>query len=299
MRAPELRAACLFAGLLLILLLPADARAQAPGDCTPSIVAATHTVPPYPSEAETRGEEGTTILAVSVGTDGAVSEAKISRPSGSTRLDDAALSWVKSRYRWQPQNCAATVPLRVVWRNPYKGAPTVLAEGPLPPSWSSDASRDGRPADGYVLPCTINDIKAVIRMDASQPGAGPLLGIALTNANGPGQLYGPETVLLRLAYFQNANGVAIYMRKDGGRQQSYDIPFPNKVDFGQDIPIELSWGTDGQINLTVDWKKTSIAMSVPPAQATFFASGGKGEVRNIQTSWRGSRSQPASCEKSP
>lgn len=289
---------------LFVLAAPAIAWAQAPACAAPTAVAGTHEAPPYPREAETRGEEGTTILAVTVGADGNVANASVVKPSGSARLDDAAVSWVTSRYRWQPapQGCspAAPLPVRIVWRNPYKGAPTVTAEGPVPPAWSADASRGGQPAAGYVLPCTISDVKMVIHLDAAQPRAGtPVLGIALTNANGPGQLYGPETVLLRLASFEDSNGIGVYMRKDGGRQQSYDLQFPNKVNFGQDIPIELSWNTDGQINVTVDWKKTSIAMSVAPAQLTFYVSGGKGEIKNIQASWQGRRDPPAACEKSP
>src|SRR4051794_28889283 len=106
MRAPQFPAACLFTGLLLVLLLPADARAQAPANCATALTASpileTHTSPSYPREAETRGEEGVTMLMVSIGADGAVSDAKVSRPSGSTRLDDEAVSWVKSHYRWQP-----------------------------------------------------------------------------------------------------------------------------------------------------------------------------------------------------
>jgi TonB family protein len=299
MRAP------FFAGVIALCVLALPAWAQAPACPTPAAIAGTHEAPPYPREAETRGEEGTTILAVTVGADGGVAKAMIAKPSGSERLDDAAMSWVNARFRWQPAppGCgpaAAPLPVRIVWRNPYKGAPTVMAEGPVPPAWSADASRGGVAAIGYVLPCTISDIKTVIHLDAAQPRTStPVLGIALTNANGPGQLYGPETVLLRLAYFENSNGVGIYMRKDGGRQQSYDLQFPNKVGFGQDIPIEFSWNTDGQINVTVDWKKTSIAMSVVPAQLTFYVSGGKGEVKNIQASWQGRRDPPAGCEKSP
>jgi protein TonB len=308
MRAPLFPAACLFLGLLLVLLPPAGARAQAPAPCAEPLKAAipvadTHGAPPYPREAETRGEEGTTMLTVTVGTDGAVSDATVARPSGSARLDEAAMSWVKSRFRWQPalQNCvavASTLPVRVVWRNPFRGAPTVMAEGPAPASWSADVPPGGRRAAGFTLACDVNDIKAVLRLDVPERSADatPVLGIALTNANGPGQLYGPETVLLRLAPFENAKTPAFYMRKDGGRRQSYDLQFPNKVDFGQEIPVEMSWTTDGQVNLTVDWKKTSLAMSVAPAQVTFFAESGTGQIKDIQESWQGRKERPARCE---
>jgi TonB family protein len=62
----------------------------------------THTLPPYPKESIHLKEEGRVKLAVTIGTDGAISRASVVEPSGYQRLDDAALQFVKSHWRWQP-----------------------------------------------------------------------------------------------------------------------------------------------------------------------------------------------------
>jgi bla regulator protein blaR1 len=62
----------------------------------------THTLPPYPKESIHLKEQGRVKLAVTIGTDGAVSRASVVEPSGHSRLDDAALQFVKKNWRWQP-----------------------------------------------------------------------------------------------------------------------------------------------------------------------------------------------------
>jgi TonB family protein len=62
----------------------------------------THTLPPYPKQSVHLKEQGRVILAVTVGTNGAVSRAAVVKPSGYQRLDNAALQFVKSHWRWQP-----------------------------------------------------------------------------------------------------------------------------------------------------------------------------------------------------
>jgi len=62
----------------------------------------THTLPPYPKESVHLSEQGLVKLSVTVGKDGAVSRATVVQPSGHPRLDDAALQFVKSHWRWQP-----------------------------------------------------------------------------------------------------------------------------------------------------------------------------------------------------
>jgi TonB family protein len=62
----------------------------------------THTLPPYPKESIHLKEEGRVTLAVTIGTDGAVSRALVYKPSGHQRLDVAAAQYVKSHWRWQP-----------------------------------------------------------------------------------------------------------------------------------------------------------------------------------------------------
>ena len=62
----------------------------------------TRSLPPYPKESIRLKEEGTVTLAVTVGTNGAVSQASVFKPSGHPRLDVAAAEYVKSHWRWHP-----------------------------------------------------------------------------------------------------------------------------------------------------------------------------------------------------
>lgn len=57
--------------------------------------------PRYPMESRRKREQGTVVLAVTLGTDGCVSSISISQSSGFSRLDDAALSAVR-KWRWTP-----------------------------------------------------------------------------------------------------------------------------------------------------------------------------------------------------
>jgi protein TonB len=62
----------------------------------------THTQPGYPPLSQRMGESGTVRLKVVIGTDGKVSECTVEKSSGSTRLDEAAASYVKEHWTWQP-----------------------------------------------------------------------------------------------------------------------------------------------------------------------------------------------------
>lgn len=65
-------------------------------------IGATHTIPPYPPVSVMTGENGTTLLAVSIGTDGVPTDVQTASSSGSVRLDEAARDFVKSNWKWQP-----------------------------------------------------------------------------------------------------------------------------------------------------------------------------------------------------
>jgi TonB family protein len=62
----------------------------------------THTLPPHPKESIHLKEQGDVRIEVRIGTDGAVSRARIFKSSGHQRLDAAAVQYVKSHWRWQP-----------------------------------------------------------------------------------------------------------------------------------------------------------------------------------------------------
>jgi len=57
--------------------------------------------PRYPVESRRKHEQGTVVLSLTLGTDGAVSSISIARSSGFSRLDDAALRAVR-KWRWSP-----------------------------------------------------------------------------------------------------------------------------------------------------------------------------------------------------
>ncbi len=56
----------------------------------------------YPSASRRAGEEGTTGIQVTVGTNGRVSNCKVLRSSGSSRLDEAACRIAERRWRFRP-----------------------------------------------------------------------------------------------------------------------------------------------------------------------------------------------------
>ena len=65
-------------------------------------IAATHTIPDYPPVSRRLGEPGTLRLNLSVAADGSVSDARVESSSGHTRLDEAAVQWVKAHWRYEP-----------------------------------------------------------------------------------------------------------------------------------------------------------------------------------------------------
>jgi protein TonB len=62
----------------------------------------THTIPPYPEMSIRMQEHGTVTLRLAVGADGSVNDAAVVTSSGSDRLDQAAVAWVKSHWRYKP-----------------------------------------------------------------------------------------------------------------------------------------------------------------------------------------------------
>lgn len=62
----------------------------------------THTTPPYPPVARRLDQQGTVVLSITVAADGSVSAAQVATSSGVPELDQAALDWVKSHWRYKP-----------------------------------------------------------------------------------------------------------------------------------------------------------------------------------------------------
>ena len=79
------------------------------------------TQPPYPPGAIRGNEEGALNLSILVGTDGRVRDAKVAESSGSTRLDQAAMSEARAHWRLRPATRGGIpfeqwLTLRVVFR---------------------------------------------------------------------------------------------------------------------------------------------------------------------------------------
>ncbi|MBS0382217.1 MAG: energy transducer TonB [Proteobacteria bacterium] len=82
---------------------PAPQPVAVPPKPTPAVsIEHTHTTPPYPPLSRRLGEEGTVELKLAIGTDGRVQSADLVKSSGSERLDEAALTWVQSHWRYRP-----------------------------------------------------------------------------------------------------------------------------------------------------------------------------------------------------
>ncbi len=91
-----------------------------PPPTPPKEIAKTHTIPPYPALSQRLGEQGTTRLKVTVGVDGKPTDVTVDNTSGSTRLDAAAVSYVKENWTWQPATrdgkpVVDTILVNVVW----------------------------------------------------------------------------------------------------------------------------------------------------------------------------------------
>jgi periplasmic protein TonB len=65
-------------------------------------IASTHTTPPYPPVAHRLGKEGTVMLRISISANGDVTDASVASSSGNDELDQAAIEWVKSHWRYKP-----------------------------------------------------------------------------------------------------------------------------------------------------------------------------------------------------
>jgi TonB family protein len=81
---------------------PAHSRAKAVRVTDIQPIQETRRLPPYPRESIRLNEEGAVLLAVRIGTNGAVSQASVFKSSGHQRLDAAAANFVKGYWRWHP-----------------------------------------------------------------------------------------------------------------------------------------------------------------------------------------------------
>lgn len=83
------------------------------GDLEP--VLRSQTLPPYPTVSFRLGEQGVTELAVTVDTEGSAKEVSVKKSSGSNRLDQAAIDYVRSHWRWKPPARVSETTATVTW----------------------------------------------------------------------------------------------------------------------------------------------------------------------------------------
>ncbi len=81
---------------------PTPPAPPAPAPTQLSAIGRTHTLPPYPELSRKLSEQGSVTLEVTINEEGDCTDATVQNSSGSQRLDDAAVSWVKSHWRWNP-----------------------------------------------------------------------------------------------------------------------------------------------------------------------------------------------------
>ena len=68
----------------------------------PTTYGRTHTIPEYPPISRRLGEQGTVLLKIVIDANGDVTSATVEKSSGYSRLDEAAVSWVKRHWRYHP-----------------------------------------------------------------------------------------------------------------------------------------------------------------------------------------------------
>ena len=143
------------------LLLPAElhgATAEGAAACTGAgslkPIMRTHTVVPYPKQSVIEHEQGATILTVQVGSDGMPAEVIVTRPSGFQRLDDTAVSYVQTHWRWEPpaEDCKPTAANATVTIGWYLGMPPKAQSGinVRPSFYPLGAAERGEMGDTYL-----------------------------------------------------------------------------------------------------------------------------------------------------
>ena len=65
-------------------------------------IAATHTIPEYPPLSRRLREQGTLRLKITLDEKGVVTAASVVNSSGFQRLDDAAVGWIRTHWRYAP-----------------------------------------------------------------------------------------------------------------------------------------------------------------------------------------------------
>jgi periplasmic protein TonB len=104
----------------------------------PRAIEATHTIPEYPALARRLREQGTLRLRLAIDEKGFVTAATLVSSSGFPRLDEAAVKWIKTHWRYAPamqgaKALSSTAQAIVEFRLQVRAAPRNLGieRGPL------------------------------------------------------------------------------------------------------------------------------------------------------------------------
>jgi protein TonB len=89
-------------------MAPAAPSTAATPDTRASGVSSTHTTPPYPGDAKEKGHEGTVTLHIMISAQGDVTNATVTKSSGFPELDQQAVSWVTSHWKYKPATAKGT-----------------------------------------------------------------------------------------------------------------------------------------------------------------------------------------------
>jgi TonB family protein len=109
---------------MLLLYLP---EALAAEHCTSrhlEPILSTHTVPDWPLGEQRVFAQGVVHLRITIGQNGRVTSARVTKSTGFASLDDASLEGVKQYWRWKPWlGPCAIAHVSLDWRQTYKGPP--------------------------------------------------------------------------------------------------------------------------------------------------------------------------------
>ena len=89
-------------GILASLPMPQMPVTPTLADQAVAGIAATHTIPPYPSLERRLGEQGTVTLRLTISPQGVVTGADVVKSSGYPGLDQSAISWVMAHWKYKP-----------------------------------------------------------------------------------------------------------------------------------------------------------------------------------------------------
>jgi TonB family protein len=154
-------------GLLLIIAAAAPLGQPSAVGTPPRQVGGSISDADYPAAAIRANEQGTTTVAVTVGTQGEVESCVVVGKSGSASLDTASCALISQRFRYEPardprgQPVTVKVERRITWRLPEDGPSFGPAVPPI--AFASGELRFTMAADSFGRRCAIDAVGETFR----------------------------------------------------------------------------------------------------------------------------------------